>query len=610
VRLLAPLLAVALTACDAPPEPPDWCDGGTRYAYGPQRDGPVEILPDDFWTLPADTPTGLRIHLETDEVSGVGGFGEVDGGYLSVFDHLSELDGWGLTAGVSLRLTGRVDVASATSDVAAFVALPDDGEPVRIAADVQITDYDRTLILRPRVPLPEATTVAAVLTTDLLGDDGLCVAPSPALRALLSPETELDDGIPADARSPDYVAATAALELGPADVAAMVTFTTQSATGWSRAVAADIASRPAPEPITPLACTYDDARGWTECDGTLPVRDYRGPDRVWTPGSDGAPVSSYEVPIRVWLPGDGAGGPFPTVLYGHGLAHDRSQGTKVSGRLTASDGVAVIAIDAVEHGDHPSQTEVAIDFLAQMTFFGIAFDPPSVDARLIRDNWRQSTFDKLQLLQTIEAGFDVDGDGTVDLDSDRLVYFGLSLGAIMGAELLALTDAFDGAVLNVPGGRTTGIIRDSDLFSPLIDVMAPEGTSEGDIQRFFPLLQAVVDPGDAMVWAPHVDDVPLLVQIAHLDSTMPNSTSEPLVRSFGLDGVGREVWPIADVEFVPGPVVGRGFQQFDEIVDVDQVEPATHDNLMTSEEAWGSARTFVLDLLDGGPGTIEDPYAD
>ena len=28
------------------------------------------------------------------------------------------------------------------------------------------------------------------------------------------------------------------------------------------------------------------------------------------------------------------------------------------------------------------------------------------------------------------------------------------------------------------------------------------------------------------------------------------------------------------------------------------------------DEAGGSARTFVLDLLDGGPGTIEDPYAD
>lgn len=610
MRTLLAALLVPLLGCPTPVEAPDWCEGGTRYDYDPQHGGDVESLPDDFWTLPADTATGLTIHLETDETPGVDAYGGAGGDFLSVFDHLSELDGWGLTAGVVIRFVGRLDPASLTSESAVFVVLPDGAAPFVIAADVQLTDYDMTAILRPRTPLPEATTVAAVVFGGARGDDGQCVAPSRQLKELLSPASELEAGVPADVRSPDYLAAVEALGLGPEQVAAMVTFTTQSATGLSFAVAADIASREAPEPTAPFACAYNDVYDWTECDGHLPVLDYRGPDRVIATDSDGSPIGAYEVPVMVWLPGDGTGGPFPTVMYGHGLAHDRTQGTKVSRRLTASDGVAVIAIDSVEHGDHPSRTDVAIDFLGQMTFFGIGFSPPSVDARLIRDNWRQSTFDKLQVLQTIQAGFDVDGDGVVDLDSDRLVYYGLSLGAIMGAELLALTDAFDGAVLNVPGGRTTGIIRDSDLFSPLIDVMSPEGTSEGDVQRYFPLLQALVDPGDAMVWAPLASDVPLLVQSAHLDTTMPNSTSDPLVRSFGLLGVGREVWPIPDTTFVPGPVEGRGFQQFDEITDVDHLEAASHDNLMTSDEAWGAARTFLLELLDGGPGTVTDPYSD
>ena len=562
-RPLLPLCLVfasCATPAAEPVEPVDWCVGDTRF-------DPANSLPADGWSVPEDSAL--------DE-------------FVSVYEHLEALDGWGLTAGTILRFGGRVEPASLNDETVGFVVLPESGPAVLVRADVQLTDYDATAILRPRTPLPERTRVAAFVTREARGTDGSCVAPSSALR---------DDLL----ESPEHVAAVSALGLGPADVSAMVVFSTQSAYGLSESIAGSITA-PA---VDPLDCQTAPDEGWTVCDGLVNVVDYRTPDRLL---ADGSPQSTYDLPVTVWLPGDGSGGPFPTVFYGHGLAHDRSQGSKVSSRLTASEGVAVIAVDAVEHGEHPGRTEVSLDFLGQLTFFGIEFSPPSVDGRLIRDNFRQSTFDKLQIVEAIRAGWDVDGDGTDDLDGDRLAYSGLSLGAIMGVELLALSDAFVGAVLNVPGGRTTGIIRDSELFSPLIGVMAPEGTSDGDVQRYFPLLQAVVDPGDAMTWAPRVGDVPLLVQLAHLDETMPNSTSDPLVRSLGLSGVGREVWPIADVDFVAGPVTGRGLQQFDAVTDGGDAEAATHDNLFTSDEAWGAARSFLLEVLAGGAGTISDPY--
>jgi hypothetical protein len=164
---------------------------------------------------------------------------------------------------------------------------------------------------------------------------------------------------------------------------------------------------------------------------------------------------------------------------------------------------------------------------------------------------------------------------------------------------------FDRVVLNVPGGRTTGIIQDSDLFSPLIAVMAPEGTTDGDVARYFPLLQAVVDPGDAMVWAPGAREVTpsILVQLAHLDGIVPNSTNAAVSRALGVDGVGREVWPMADVAFVPGPVPEAGITQFDHVTVNGELGPATHNNLLASEEAWAAAAHFLA------TGQVVDPYS-
>ena len=602
MRWCLPLLVPLLAACPIPVAPPDWCDGTARFDYAPDREAGPTAYPDDFWTLPGDTPTGLQIHLQPDQIPGIEEtFGNV-GSYLSVFDHLSELDGWGLTAGIVMPFTRPLNPL--TPDDVAIVAFPEAGGPIVIAADPQMTDFDRTVVLLPRQPLPPGTLAAAAIFTSATGTDGTCAGPSRDLRELLSPETELDDGIPADVRSPDYAAAAAALGRPVEDIAAMLTFTTQSATRLSYLVRDDILSRPAPTPTAPFACAYEAANDWTVCDGTIDVLDYRREDHTMDPLGDGAPLGEHALPTRAWLPGNGTGGPFPTILYGHGLSHDRSQGTKIAREVVAG-GVAVLAVDAVEHGDHPSRTEAPLELLEALTFFGIQFSPSSVDGRLIRDNWRQSTFDKLQVVELVADGFDVDGDGTDDFDLQQLQYVGISLGAIMGPELLTLSDAFTAGVLNVPGGRTTGIIQDSDLFSPLLDVMAPEGTTQGDIARFFPLLQTIVDPGDSMVWAPRVRDVTpqILVQIAYQDGTIPNSTNEAVSRAFGIDGVGREVWPIADVDFVPGPVPDAGITQFDEVTRNGEVETAGHDNIFSSDEPWAAIEHFLA------TGEVVDPYS-
>ena len=53
------------------------------------------------------------------------------------------------------------------------------------------------------------------------------------------------------------------------------------------------------------------------------------------------------------------------------------------------------------------------------------------------DNWRQSTYDKLQLIQTLVDAPDIDGDGTLEFDTDRMAYWGVSLGGTGGGGLAA-----------------------------------------------------------------------------------------------------------------------------------------------------------------------------
>src|SRR5690606_6608673 len=106
----------------------------------------------------------------------------------------------------------------------------------------------------------------------------------------------------------------------------------------------------------------------------------------------------------------------------------------------AEQGWATVAIDALVHGDHPSTGGVHEDGLqGTLRFFALTLgSPPTLEARRLRDHFRQSTYDKLQLTRALTTAGDLDGDGTSDVDSSRLAYFGISLGGIMGTELVAM----------------------------------------------------------------------------------------------------------------------------------------------------------------------------
>ncbi len=595
--MLALLLACADPA-DGVPTPLPFCDGATRFLW--DIEGGLDVFPDDHRTTPADTPTGLRVDLDPETHPFLTESAE---GFASVYTDLSTLDGWGLAAGMWFRADGPLPAV-----------LP----PVRVVAggvdwavDVSTTDEGQTLMVLPRRPLPPATEVVVVVGTDP-ADPG-CLAPAPLLRDLLDPSTPVPPG-----QAARYQAALDALGIDAVEVAAMTVFTTQSATFVSERVAADVAARD--YAYAAGGCT--DGPVWTQCDGLVAVQDYRDPEHIVPPDSTGEALASYDLPTRVWLPSTGEA-PWPVVVCGHGLGGDKGQ-CSVLADLAGPRGFAVVAVDAVEHGAHPGRTEADLSILDDLMILAIEVSPPGLNGRRLRDNFRQSAWDKLQVVRAIEAGLDADGDGTVDLDADHLAYVGVSLGAIMGPEPMALTDRFDGGVLLVGGSRIASIIRDSPTFSVLVDLMRPAGTTDGEVDRFFPVLQTVIEAGDPGTWAPHVTAdrldggaLPsLLNAMAWQDQIVPNSTNEALARALGLPGVGSEEWPVDDLTFGSGPVSANlvggatgGTVQYTEVQDVSDGAwvPATHDNLHESYTGQSEILTFLEPLLAGESPVIAEP---
>jgi len=629
------LVAFVLAACgddDAPP-PPAPLDGGvdagpscTVGRYDPTRSD-VDVWPEPRMLVDdPGTVTGKRVRVVAEDWPELLA---TAGGYARVFtEDLSDLDGFGVNAEVFFRygraferelLPTNVQANEPASGVG-FVVLDD--APRFVPALLRTTDRDATLMLAPQRPLPEATWVAAYVTRALTAAAGGCLEPSAGMAArLAAPSAD-------DARA---IAALTSLGIiaSAGDLVSLVVYPTQSITADSEAVAADILTRDFAL-TAPPTCTPDAMGRWRECQASFVAGDYRDAEAHFPArarGAAAAPQSTYTLPVTFWLPPTGTG-PFPTLLFGHGLGSGRDQASRLA-QFAAPLGFATVAIDAVRHGEHPTNVGSTADTLnTVLNFFTFDGDRATraIDGRKLRDHFRQSTWDKLQLTRLLQAGVDVDGDGSDDVDGTQLAYLGVSLGGIMGGELAALTDAYGAVILVVPGGRVSAIIADSETFRPLINVVRPRSASLGDVDRFFPVLQTVLDRGDAASYGPHIfadrlapagTDVPsVLLGVVLDDDTVPNSSNYAIARAIGVDvvpptlraevGLGETAAAPLSANIAPGTTAG--LLQFDVVREGTNVRTATHSNVGASEVGAAAWLHFLDTHWETGTAEIIDPY--
>jgi hypothetical protein len=221
---------------------------------------------------------------------------------------------------------------------------------------------------------------------------------------------------------------------------------------------------------------------------------------------------------------------------------------------------------------------------------------------------------------------DLDGDGTSDVDTSQLVYFGISLGGIMSTELVAMTDAFSAVVNMEGGGALSRIVYDEDSsFAPLVNLVLRRQSLDAIAQAFV-ALQMVLDRGDGASYGQYVlsnrlrpaSPVPdYLFGVTLDDTTVTNASNYALARALGIALVGTEVRPSVGlpVSSQALPLSGNwaggatvGLLQYDVIDDGGTIVAATHNNMPGSEVGRESINSFLSSHFEDGTATLIDPY--
>jgi dienelactone hydrolase len=584
-------LLLLLTACTAEPEPepakPYRVPEGAAASWYEPLDA-VTTFPDDVHTVEdPSTTTGLRVRLQPGAQEDLD---ELLPDSILLIDALHDLDGFGTTAGITLRFTEPLDPATFVEHV--HLLRLSDGEPAPVEA--WWTDEDRTVVIEPLFPLQEATRYA------LFVDDGVRTAAGEEVWA--APDVHaLAHGT---ATAPELVRVQGAWSqaltragLSPDEVVSGTVFTTQDVTTQDAAVVEALGTL-SPTLVVAAPCELVEDR--RRCRATLQTANPLGEDGVIGPDEGVDLTATYTLVVDVWLPPASVAGPYPTVIFGHGLGGTRDEAGGFARRM-AAQGYAVVAVDAPTHGDHPTANQEGL--LQIFEFFGIVLTNAGLDVRRLRDNFRLATWDKLQLAAAVRAGVDADGDGDNDLDGTSLHFSGHSLGGLMGIPFLAWDPLVRTAHLSVPGGRVSTIVHRGLTFAPLVALMAPPGTPTADIDRFFPLLQAAIERGEPANVAGWItaSGRDVFATMVLDDDIIPNTCGQTIARALGVQPIGPELQVITGLPHVdlPLPVSGNlasgatgGLYQFDVMIDGGEPVDATHGHVYDSDshraqvEAW------------------------
>ncbi len=623
--------SIPLTACkseskedttgtsEAEAAPPVYCSGTTAHRWDITDTEDVDLFPDGLLEVddPA-SPTGRGIVVTEDTARWLPGTpGLLKDAVLS----LNRLSGFGTLGGILVRFNdGTVtDVPLTAEDSVNGTGWQlldlSQGTPERVPFEVSVQEDGATVVVWPLRPLRLGAQHAFVITTDAKADDGSCITPSETTQALLYGDT-LPDHPHAVETADRYRETLSAIGLVPDDVSVFTAFTTHDETLKWREIMEEAEEDPA-EWGDVTNCR--DRSGLLECTVYTTVVDRRNEDGLVDAST--TPVES-PIPITVWLPGDGTEGPYPTLIYGHGLGSRRSEGYFAASMMREYN-VAVVAMEAVKHGDHPTAEGGSTDYTAALEFLGLDISTVSINPDLLQGNFDQTNLDRRRLLSLMLAEPDFNGDGVDDFDPEGIGYVGVSLGAILGPQLMATSPEIQGALFSVGGSRLMNIVTDTAALTDFESLLTSLVGSKERFDRLVPLAQHVVDPADSGVWAAHVltdrfDSAPsphMLLQVAIDDEVVPKSAGFAMARALNLPHMTPIAETVPLLAQVDGPLAGNGvdgathaFFQYDRVSAGIGVAPAMHISTPTSDEAEFQMKAFVEGWLDDGVPEVVDPY--
>jgi hypothetical protein len=279
-----------------------------------------------------------------------------------------------------------------------------------------------------------------------------------------------------------------------------------------------------------------------------------------------AVTSVQAIPLLVTVPnaaaaggacGSGATPPtggWPVVIVQHGLGRNRTDVLSMANSY-ADACMVVAAIDAPLHGLTPEtggplycswttpnpicagakertfDLDVAAPF-GTIDPSGSNFAYNLLNPATVRDTLRQAEADLVMLEKSVTL-MDLNGDGTADVNPNRIHFAGLSLGGIVGGGHVHFNPNLQTVTLSAPGGPIMQIYR-GPAFYPSVKAglsasLVPDSYAWN---LFFRDFQAVIDSGDPIN---HLNDAvklhPTYLQKVTDDTVIPNSTTVALIDS-------------------------------------------------------------------------------
>lgn len=611
---------------DAGPQPP-----AVRAVFSLPRDGAAHEFFDLPW--PSDVrrnPDGtidvseFRQQRETEIVER----------YLSAIE--ADTHGYSLSGGTYLRFSTSVDtttlpatgLASQAAGASVFLMnvdpdSPNQGQrhPVNVSYRDEETRYwpQHCVAVMPvfGIPLEWNTTYAVVVTRDVTPAAGGTYERDLDFEALLGDDTSDPAIVAARAIHAPALAALADAGVAEADILSMAVFTTSN-TYQELLAARDFI-------VDEYELPTADANAWApnvSAATHTEVLGRYGPSPIFQRGTipyefkedggdfeivDGVPVVQGEFDARFSLTLPPASVPmppggFPIVLYAHGTGGDyRSYTRNGVGRMLAEQGIAVMGVDQIHHGERlPSGLDPDV-------FVFNVFNPLS-----LRDNARQSALDVVQqarLIAGLAVPITVTGRAEpVTFDASKIYFYGHSQGGVNGPLFLAIDDHAQGGVLSGAGAVFVIALVDKTEPINIPNVIAfalglPGAGMDPNVREhmvyehpLLSLLQTWVDVADTASYAHLIHRAPrpgfspksVLQTEGISDPFTPPRTIEALALAAGFPQVSPYLARIADHETYGLPSVAAS---------------------VTGNGA-GGAHTVGLVQYDGGHFVATDPPAE
>jgi len=299
--------------------------------------------------------------------------------------------------------------------------------------------------------------------------------------------------------------------------------------------------------------------------------------------------SIQTVPFLLTIPGGVApvslGNKWPVVIFQHDFGSDKSDLFGVANTL-AKSGFAVIAIDAVLHGDRTFNLDVvdnASGAVAADTFFDASgthyFNLESLITS--RDNVQQTVADLIHLtrlleVQTIDVVNNTSGLPTGFGDGPDLVvsattpvsFVGHGNGGALGIMLAAVEPAVKTFALANTGGGYAKILQASGVFDTVISRgLDAQGIASNSLEahQFLVKAQTIFDDAEPLNYARQAiaTGKSILMLKTLNDTNVINNQTDALLLGLGLRQVAFDPsvssWSLG---VVASPLVGSGFTVF------------------------------------------------